>query len=319
MNNFRIPAHVCLGVPTYQRPQMLSRCLASIRRLEEPDGVRLSIVVVDNEAAPSSAEMVQFLAAGHRPIHYEHEPRRGIAQARNAILDKAAELGADWVAMLDDDQTVEPGWLLAMWNAVRFKSADVARSSVEMALPEPMPKWAFPKRPRRSWAVNLRHVATNGVLFRANLMDVSGAPLRFNERLALTGGEDMDFFTRAVLAGARIVRTPEAIATEFVPASKLTYSAQMWRSYWVAFSNTRRDINYHGALALFAAKPVKLAGAVLRGALALIAAPFAALLGAASGRKQLLKAGKQLATAAGIAAGLTGVRLPQPYRTIHGG
>jgi len=310
-------AHICLGVCTYQRPQMLIRCLVAAQRLAEPTGTRLSIVVVDNEPYPAVAELVQAFSNQGRPIHYVNERRRGIAQARNAVLEKAAELSADWVAMLDDDQLVASDWLVMMWHSARLTFADVVCNSVEFEFPEPLPAWAFPKPKKRRWKLNMNIASSGGVLFRAGLMGSDGAPLRFDTRFALTGGEDRDFFTRAVLySDARIVVTPEAVAFEHVPASKLTYRAQVWRSYWIEAVNARQDRTFYGPPA-YLAKSVKMLGALVNAVWALVCAPFAALRSGQAARRYLLKSGKQAGKAAGIMVGLAGAR-PQPYRTIHG-
>lgn len=313
----RCGAHICLGVCTYQRPQMLVRCLLALQRLAEPDDVRLSIVVVDNEPFPAVAELVQAFGAKCRPVLYVNERRRGIAQARNAVLEKAAELRADWVAMIDDDQLVAPDWLVMMWRAQRLTRADVVSNTVEDEYPEPLPVWAFPRTKKRRWDLGARGAATNGVLFRAGLMGSDSAPLRFDTRFALTGGEDRDFFARAILySGARIIVTPEAVSVEVVPASKLSYGAQVWRSYWMEAVNVRQDRQYYGPVA-YIAKVMKILSALVNAIWALVCAPFAALKSGQCARKYLLKSGKQAGKAAGIMVGLAGPQ-PQPYRTIHG-
>jgi succinoglycan biosynthesis protein ExoM len=62
---------------------------------------------------PAGARLTvaRFCATAPFPVYYVHEPICGIARARNAALDKATELGADWIAMLDDDEVADPRWL----------------------------------------------------------------------------------------------------------------------------------------------------------------------------------------------------------------
>ncbi len=206
-----------------------------------------------------------------------------------------------------------------MWRAKRLTHADVVKSAVQFELPDPLPAWALAERTPPRWKVGIKVTQTGGVLFRANLMGSDGAPLRFNTRLALAGGEDSDFFTRAVLySGARIVLTPEAVAHEYWPASRLTLASQLYRSYWCAHGDTQRDVVYRGFIRTAARKSVKGVGALFKGLLALGLAPIAALSGAQSARRKILRAGKSVATAAGIFAGLLRIGAPQPYRTIHG-
>lgn len=94
---------IALGVCTYKRPVMLRACLDSLTRQVVPSDLSLAIVVVDNEPEGDAEHTVSsFTATTDIPVHYVHEPRRGIATARNAILDKASELAADFIAMTDE-------------------------------------------------------------------------------------------------------------------------------------------------------------------------------------------------------------------------
>ena len=73
-----------------------------------PDGVRVEIVVVDNDR---EAPVEQALPdAGGLPARRLREPERNIARARNAAV--AAARGT-WLAFVDDDETVDERWLPA--------------------------------------------------------------------------------------------------------------------------------------------------------------------------------------------------------------
>ena len=101
---------VCAGVCTIQRPEMLAKCLRSLAAQKNLDGLDFKILVVDNDATPSSAHVVKAVSSSCPfPIHYYHEPKRGIPMARNRVLESASAIGADWLAFLDDDQRAFPG------------------------------------------------------------------------------------------------------------------------------------------------------------------------------------------------------------------
>ena len=319
----RLPAEtrvrICLGVCTFGRPQMLHRCLTSLSRLETPPGCDVEIIVVDNHPTPIEQGIVDCFSHHGRPFHYVHERRRGIAQARNAILDKAMELRADFIAMVDDDQVAPPDWLETMWLAQQWSQADIVESSVEYDYPDALPLWAFPKSKKHRWKHSSDRAATNGVMFKAELADLGGAGLRFDEAYALTGGEDREFFWRAHRWGARIVRTPQAVITEFIPETKLTFSAQVARSYWIAVVNARQDVRFYGFIYAMLRKSFKATHSLISGLLIVVYTPFAFLGDRTYGRCQLLRGSIRIAKAAGIAVGLTGVARPEPYQTIHGG
>ncbi len=108
-------------VATRDRTESLLRCLASMARLEYP---KLDVVVVDS--APSTDETADAVAAlggwlGSVPVRYVCEPREGVARARNRGLQK---ISGSWVAITDDDVTVDPHWLTGV--------AEAARSTVDV-------------------------------------------------------------------------------------------------------------------------------------------------------------------------------------------
>lgn len=130
---------VVIGLCTCRRPQMLWRCLISLGKQSVDASIDPTIVVIDNEESPNNQRIVEaFERLSPFPVFYWHEPRRGIAVARNAILDVAVELGADWIAMLDDDEIAEPGWLAALM-ADEYRDVPVLQGRNEFIYPDNMP------------------------------------------------------------------------------------------------------------------------------------------------------------------------------------
>jgi succinoglycan biosynthesis protein ExoM len=320
VTNFVEATRIVIGVCTRNRPNYLRQCLASILNLDIPESCAVTIVVVDNADEPLARGIVATFNCEHvlPPIRYLHEARQGISYARNAVLSAAEQYGAEWIVMIDDDQIVPPDWLTNMVIAQQASGADVVKSVVDYIYPAPLPRWAFPKRKRHVWKTNLESTATCGVMFRAILSSDGGWRLRFDEKLALTGGEDTDFFARARTCGARIVMTPDAVASEFMPASKLTFRAQFNRTFTDAAVNARRlrgqtDLMSAGARAL-----PRVLGSFFAAVGHLAASPLCAMRGLRHGRRRLLVGAKRLAKATGILTGLSSLMLPQPYRRIHG-
>lgn len=316
----RVDAHVCLGICTYQRPQMLRSCLQSVDKMLVPPRCRLTVIVVDNEAERAEEDLVRDYGArleGHTYL-YVHEPRRGISHARNAILRTAINRHADWIAMIDDDQLVPIDWLGAMWRSQIATEADVIRSSVDFLYPDLPSKWALPRKKKHRWK-EVEHAATNGVLFDAALVNGSKMRLRFDEAYNLTGGEDRDFFNRAWRAGARIVCTPDAVITEIMPETKLSFSAQLWRSFWIELGKVRHDRRFYGFIKTMFFKSLKLVDSLLKGVVQFVLALLIGIINRRRGRERLLSSMEQFAKCAGIFVGLLGIWTPEPYRNIHGG
>jgi succinoglycan biosynthesis protein ExoM len=225
---------VCLGVCTLKRPGMLANCLRSLAAQQHVSELEVHIAVADNDSEPTSKPVVeQFTAACPFPVHYRHEPRRGIPMARNAVLDVALALNADWLAFIDDDQTARPTWLSKHLEVARRDQADAVQPHIIRVEPDPAPFWSlgsskdveevFSDAPLEQ---RLQPSAgTCGVFFSTRLIRPDGMNLRFDERLALAGGEDTEFFHLARRQGARIVNSRLPVVEEEVARSRLTY----WR------------------------------------------------------------------------------------------
>jgi len=77
---------------------MLLSCLESLAAQLVPYDLRPFIIVVDNELEPNNeAAVLEFEKTSPYELAYWHEPRRGIAIARNTALRLALEFGAGWI------------------------------------------------------------------------------------------------------------------------------------------------------------------------------------------------------------------------------
>jgi glycosyltransferase involved in cell wall biosynthesis len=95
------PPLVSVVVPTRDRPELLGRALASLRRQTHSN---LEIIVVDDASNEDMAAVIA--AAGDRRIRYiRHETNRGGAAARNTGIRAST---GQFIAFLDDDDEWEP-------------------------------------------------------------------------------------------------------------------------------------------------------------------------------------------------------------------
>ncbi|MFN7281656.1 MAG: glycosyltransferase family 2 protein, partial [Brevundimonas sp.] len=80
---------VCVMIPTMRRPESLARALRSVFAQDGLADRPVSIVVVDNDPAATARSTVETLKADSPfPVVYRHEPRPGLATARNAGLSE---------------------------------------------------------------------------------------------------------------------------------------------------------------------------------------------------------------------------------------
>jgi succinoglycan biosynthesis protein ExoM len=306
-----------IAVCTAQRATMLRRCLASIGLQILPCQIGVDVVVVDNEAGPKNRPLVEEFSKNCRfSVHYVHEPRRGIPQARNAALEKCAELGVDWIAFTDDDCCANPTWLASLFDAADKYRADVVYGRREFAFPVPLPFWAMrPEQGVYAEGQKLLHAATHNVLFAASLVRAGHLMMRFDERLA--HGEDTDFFHRAALRGVHIVYSAQPIVVEVVSPDRATLNYEIRRAYFHAASRSYLLRRYSGT----AKACVKLATrcafqapvAFARLAVAPLAWPFSG----DAFRMLVIKGAPRLAGSAGAVAGFLGFD-GNPYRRIDG-
>lgn len=207
---------------TFRRPQV-AEAIAAIGKLRRPGGWDLRLVIADNDDTASARQIVAEAAAALPfPCHYIHAPARNISVARNACLDAASKRGADWIAGLDDDETVDPDWLIEMLAAAR--GFDGCFGKVIALYPQDAPPWLaaldfHSTHPERA-SLPLRTGSSANVALRWH-----GAPWqdqRFDLARGTSGGEDTEFFLRLSRMGLRFAAAPRAIATEPVPPARQT-------------------------------------------------------------------------------------------------
>lgn len=294
---------VDVGVCTFRRPAV-AETLASLARQVLPPGVRLKVIVADNDETASAEACVREAAAAHDlDVAYLHAPARNICVARNACL---ASSQAPWFAFLDDDETASPGWLAALLAEAQRGGWDAVLGPVKAVYGADAPGWLaagdfHSTAPVTTGDRILKGYAGN-VLIRRTAVAQRG--LTFDEALGRQGGEDDDFFYRLTDAGGRIGYAPAALAYEPVIAGRASLRWLLTRGFRTGQTHGRRLAQRHrgpgrfAQIGLAAAK----AGACLAGAAATAWSPTA------SGR-WLIRG----ALHAGAAARLAGLRELQLY------
>jgi len=216
---------ICLC--TYRRP-MVAETLRSIDAIERPEGVALRIIVSDNDITPSAQAIVALTAAEMLiEVLYQHAPARNISIARNAGLDAAS---ADWVAFLDDDETVAPGWLLALLARQTQTRADAVFGHSRARYGADAPGWIAAGDYHSQISAPRAGLLLTGHTCIA-LLRWRGTPWqgeRFEIGRGTSGGEDTEFFFRLNRMGAVYAIAEDADVFEAVPESRLSFR-WLWR------------------------------------------------------------------------------------------
>ena len=231
------PPRLGVAVCTYRRPEGLARLLAAL-----PDGFggvaeAPLVIVVDNDG--SDPRVAAAVAASALDVHLVVEPHPGISAARNRAFAAAEAAGVAVLALIDDDEWPEPGWLAALLARRAATGAAVVGGAVEPCFPPGAAKLA---RWRRFWSVRPQTRAgrpfvhaTSNVLIDLAALDGLARPL-FDEAHGLSGGGDLVFFSRLFARGVAMAWAEGAVVREEVPAERASLA-------WLA--RRRRRVGNH--------------------------------------------------------------------------
>lgn len=224
---------VAVIVPTMRRPDSLARALASLFGQTGVSGRLDAIIVVDNDPAGTAAETVTHLTRNSPcPLIYRHEPRPGVATARNSGL---AMTGAPLIAFLDDDEAASPGWLAALLQARALTGADVVFGPITGRVPHGT-GWAAPylerffgrEGPAETGLIDHFYGCGNSLMVRATAL-AGAAP--FDAAADQSGGEDDLLFASLRARGGRFGWAANARVEEFAPAHRATMRYALARAF----------------------------------------------------------------------------------------
>jgi glycosyltransferase involved in cell wall biosynthesis len=234
-------------VATYNRARMLGECLDALARQQGVPGGSWDIVIVDNNSADGTRDVVALGAASAPvPVHYVFEPRQGKSHALNAGI---AQASGDILAFTDDDVLVPPEWLASIVRAMDAWAADILGGRILPKWEHVPPRWLETNRrflgalaindfdqphvhsmpyggPAQVWGANMA--------CRRRVFDSVGG---FDTTLGPVGAlaykhEDVELGTRALAAGMRVVYDPTVKVFHRVPASRMTWR-YMCRWHWL--------------------------------------------------------------------------------------
>ena len=118
---------VSIIIPTFRRPERAIEAARSA--LAQVCEATFEVVLVDNDPVGSALALLRAL--NDPRVAVVHEPRAGVANARNAGL-RAAKGGT--IAFLDDDELAPAGWLAELKRVQAAHDADVVFGPVRTKL-----------------------------------------------------------------------------------------------------------------------------------------------------------------------------------------
>lgn len=305
-------ADVTIAIPTFHRPKGLARLLDSIARLETAANV--TVIVGDNDAEGRRGLEVceQFRQSGYRwPLEAMVVTERGISQNRNALVARALSRPAmQYLAMIDDDEWVQPEWLDAFLRTLSQFQADAVEGRVVAVFKDGTTARHYEgvtsdRGP--SGPMDLPQSTANVLFTRRALEQIP--PPHFDLQFALSGGEDKDFFVRLKAKGARFAWSAEAVIYADVPESRAGAKWALARAYRAGNSDMRVFLKHRENLMAMLRELAKIAGALLL-------SPLTAVIFVANANRRRA-AVRKFFRAAGKVAALFGSHY-QEYSVIHG-
>ena len=102
---------------TYNRCESLRTALQSVAACRFPESTPWEVLVVDNNSKDQTPAVVEeFVQQYPGRFRYLFEPQPGKSHALNSGIQEAR---GDILAFMDDDVTVDPGWLQTLTNVLQ--------------------------------------------------------------------------------------------------------------------------------------------------------------------------------------------------------
>jgi succinoglycan biosynthesis protein ExoM len=306
---------VSICIATYQRPEGLKRLMEGIDRLvfTQLPLPAIEVIIVDNDPARSAQAFCEHSKSNFQwKLKYFGEPQRGISYVRNkAVVEVSPQ--ADFVAFIDDDEVPEPDWLEQLLIVQQAERADVVAGPALPFFPMPdPPQWVikgkFFEPLRYQTGQPIKFAGAGNVLVRAEVLREMGKI--FDERFALTGGEDSHFFMRVDRAGYKLVWADRAIVYEWIPTSRMKINWILRRGYRCHSSYSLSEKELDPWLKVVLKRLVTGGGRMAIGVVTLLPSLFWS-------RDRFVTALLQICRGAGTVSGLMG-RSYEEYQTIHG-
>ena len=238
-------------IATYNNVSSLERTLRSVA-VQDADKSIWECVVVNNGSTDDTAKRVVAFAKKHGDINIKlvDEPQQGLSYARNRGI---AESKGQFIAFIDDDETINEGFVSAYIDLFRNHGAFVGSGAMKVCYETARPKWmsyytekmiANPLDLGSDIITITRTITPTGgnMAFNREVFNLYG---NFDTNLGrkgevLFGGEENDLFDRIRDLGERIFYTPHAVAYHHISDKKLTAEYFDRLSYGVGVSKRLR-------------------------------------------------------------------------------
>jgi len=201
------------------------------------------VIVVDNDRFKTAYKVAEGICddVGYE-IRYFCEEEKNIALSRNMAVKNAA---GEFVVFIDDDEFPDAGWLGRLIDTCKKQKVDGVLGPVLPSYDESAPLWL-----KKSGLCDRKRFKTSTLLNEPALMRTGNVLLRrslfahellFDKRFGLSGGEDSDFFARALSHGYQFAWCDEAKVYEHIPIERCGAGYHIKRAFLRGALNARRS------------------------------------------------------------------------------
>jgi glycosyltransferase involved in cell wall biosynthesis len=214
---------VTIAICTYNRPELLRKCLDSLGR-QTVGRDKFKVLVVDNFGDKTSEQ-----AATEHSASYVHEPAMGLSNARNRAWKEA---DTTWVFYLDDDAIAHPDMVEQFLAATADEQVQVLGGRYAHYFVKPPARWLL-----RYYSGSVRASQEAGVVVLKSTEYLSGGIMAcwrsllaehpFRSDLGMVGlqpgfGEEDEWQDRLRLAGITVHYSEDIAMDHLVQAHKQT-------------------------------------------------------------------------------------------------
>lgn len=252
-----INANLTIIIPTFNRSAQIESTLLSIHQAScQNFSNSIHILVVDNNSHSKERDryiqIVEQIACKIN-VSLVHEVKQGRSHACNAGVAASC---SEWVAFIDDDETLSPQWLEVALKLIQDQTYSYYGGSVLPTWEISPPPW-LPIHNKKYLGVlgwlELSDIARDYDTFDASLCGGNMIVRRdlylriggFSSALGrgasnLLGGEDGEFHRRLKKGKAKGCYIPELSVFHWIPVSRMTLEYHRKWAYWSGVSNRIR-------------------------------------------------------------------------------
>ncbi len=238
------------------------RTLASVAK-QDADKKVWECVIVNNNSTDDTAERVAEFAKQNPDLNIRlvDEPQQGLSYARNrGIVESKGQV----LVFIDDDETINEGFVSAYLDLFRNHGAFVGAGALKVCYDTARPKWM--SHYTEKMIANPLDLG-NEIITMSSKITPTGGNMAFNREVFrlygnfdtnlgrkgsdLFGGEENDLFKRIRDLGERVFYTPHAIAYHHIAEYKLSPEYFDKLSYGVGVSKRLRAEKFDTVEELF--------------------------------------------------------------------